>query len=580
VNVWTILGTKATSDEREIKRAYARKLKVTRPEDDPQAFQELRDAYETALRMAQHASSLDQDEEEEEVQDAVDASLPEYTPAWQPEAATPDDDTPIYTAAYESDPAIVQPQESPISEARQAWAAFLPTAFVQTRARLDALASSGALINLEVREHFELCAVQYCASEGCPEDFRAALADYFDWAHNPAFIAREMDEEAETALARLRAYRSYLHFSSLAGNDDAARILLADKVEHQWYTTTDGKLTRQLKTMIQHIRWEHSEMLQFKLNQQVFASWEQAVANKRYFRDTAFGSFIFGMVLWLAGVFTLLHFDKLENNGLGAFALAQTTAFGLVAWFVFKRSSDSSGAALAMLGWTGKLLHDVRYRPQWQFGWLGVYVFASLCTFIPNPSGGSMLAVSAMLVGSAIAATFANSAALTPFGLIVATVVGSTVGLYISYGPLGLYGVPACIAMGICTIQHFYRGGSDLLEWLAVRVERILPLRAAWLVGAAAFICFAGQAQAAPMVYAAAGWAWMVAGMILSRPSVPHAIGILGAFALKPVIANMLATQSLFNTEPISMEVIAMLAIAIFMSVNMARANTNQHQFT
>lgn len=47
-----ILGLEPGADERAIKRAYARLLKVCRPDDDPQGFQQLRDAYETALEQA------------------------------------------------------------------------------------------------------------------------------------------------------------------------------------------------------------------------------------------------------------------------------------------------------------------------------------------------------------------------------------------------------------------------------------------------------------------------------------------------------------------------------------------------
>ncbi|MBK0011045.1 J domain-containing protein [Stenotrophomonas sp. S41] len=50
MNDWmTLLGLDAEADERTIKRAYARQLRVTRPEDDPVAFQRLHEAYQAAL---------------------------------------------------------------------------------------------------------------------------------------------------------------------------------------------------------------------------------------------------------------------------------------------------------------------------------------------------------------------------------------------------------------------------------------------------------------------------------------------------------------------------------------------------
>lgn len=46
---WKILDISPTNDLREIKRAYAKKLKVTRPDEKPNEFQELHWAYKTAL---------------------------------------------------------------------------------------------------------------------------------------------------------------------------------------------------------------------------------------------------------------------------------------------------------------------------------------------------------------------------------------------------------------------------------------------------------------------------------------------------------------------------------------------------
>lgn len=51
-SIWITLGLEPTNDEREVRRAYARRLKEVHPEDDPDGFKALREAYERALDMA------------------------------------------------------------------------------------------------------------------------------------------------------------------------------------------------------------------------------------------------------------------------------------------------------------------------------------------------------------------------------------------------------------------------------------------------------------------------------------------------------------------------------------------------
>lgn len=53
MNPWTVLGLKPGADRAEIRRAYARLLKTTNPEDDPEGFMRLREAHDAALNQLQ-----------------------------------------------------------------------------------------------------------------------------------------------------------------------------------------------------------------------------------------------------------------------------------------------------------------------------------------------------------------------------------------------------------------------------------------------------------------------------------------------------------------------------------------------
>lgn len=52
MNCWAILALEPGADRSDIKRAYARKLKVTRPDVDPEGFKQLHTAYKLALGSA------------------------------------------------------------------------------------------------------------------------------------------------------------------------------------------------------------------------------------------------------------------------------------------------------------------------------------------------------------------------------------------------------------------------------------------------------------------------------------------------------------------------------------------------
>lgn len=57
---WNVLGLPPDADSRTIKRTYAALLKKTRPDDDPEGFQRLREAYEAALTWSEDPQEADE----------------------------------------------------------------------------------------------------------------------------------------------------------------------------------------------------------------------------------------------------------------------------------------------------------------------------------------------------------------------------------------------------------------------------------------------------------------------------------------------------------------------------------------
>ncbi|AWB46318.1 hypothetical protein DCC85_20545 [Paenibacillus sp. CAA11] len=78
MSIWATLGIEPTNDSREIKRAYARKLKLFHPESDPAGYQRLREAYDEALQLAKRQAAIpdwdddDDNDYEEEWPDAIE----------------------------------------------------------------------------------------------------------------------------------------------------------------------------------------------------------------------------------------------------------------------------------------------------------------------------------------------------------------------------------------------------------------------------------------------------------------------------------------------------------------------------
>lgn len=89
MNAWQILKISKTTDVKEIKRAYARELKVTKPDENSKGFQALYEAYQFALKYAETGKSncalIESDDQSEgSVEQQMEG---EHKPADEPSAS-------------------------------------------------------------------------------------------------------------------------------------------------------------------------------------------------------------------------------------------------------------------------------------------------------------------------------------------------------------------------------------------------------------------------------------------------------------------------------------------------------------
>lgn len=91
MNCWAFLDLPDHADERTIRRRYAQLLRVHRPDEDPEAFQRLRDAYEQALDIARwRAEQAAEDDDEASLDAESPASGLHLQALWEPTGERPE----------------------------------------------------------------------------------------------------------------------------------------------------------------------------------------------------------------------------------------------------------------------------------------------------------------------------------------------------------------------------------------------------------------------------------------------------------------------------------------------------------
>lgn len=199
---WDVLGIESNADERAVRRAYARLLKQQRPDQDVEAFQRLRYAYESALQMASGAVAKGVAAAQSDASSAEAAVLIEPTR----EPATASATSRVTVNSSEVEATVHEPDA--FETAVQLWHNFIAQADdLESRRSLQDLFA--AVVNIPTRDELEWQALCHCLNEDTPVMLRMNLSAVLGWRDNSAHLRRRNAAIATLALNRVFADEDY-----------------------------------------------------------------------------------------------------------------------------------------------------------------------------------------------------------------------------------------------------------------------------------------------------------------------------------------------------------------------------------
>ncbi|MGV8927072.1 MAG: hypothetical protein ACOH2G_15525 [Ewingella sp.] len=199
MNIWSVLGIDPTDDLSEIKRAYARKLKTARPDQDPQGYQRLREAFEGVKQALFTADIYGSATDSENSQDVVcvEAVKPENTS---------------------------QLSKQNIPSQVDEIVTLLLTDTAAGFQRLYTFVSGGLLENIATHEMFShLLAEALCKREGVTYPLLKNVAAMLGWEINNVRPVGISDTQLQAIYAQIENTDAQLYWDSLADQSVATK---------------------------------------------------------------------------------------------------------------------------------------------------------------------------------------------------------------------------------------------------------------------------------------------------------------------------------------------------------------------
>ncbi|MEX3842342.1 hypothetical protein [Paraburkholderia sp. BR10882] len=380
---WSVLEIESDSDERAVRRAYARVLKQQRADENPEQFQALRGAYEHALMLARHTAQ------------AVTIAVVEADSAdrgGQPDGAegsSPDGETSRVGSGEAFDRPELPPPVGTLGvadEATRIWDAFAaePDNVTSRRAITELFAS---LVSIALRDEVEWRALLYCLRDDIPDDCRGDIAEALNWRESSGHLMQRNVFVARQALMKIFADDEYREL-------ERRFPLLVDLLEQPrpgmakaLFRLGDGARHRAMQALLFSLQTSFANARVLRFDSEQITFWERACANRTKWGRLVTMAPLLGVwcgMLFATGM-SVAHLD----GGHRAWSVHE---WAIVAVVVFLIMLVYGVAVFGSSPLPSRWKRFARENVGARYGWVVLWVMAA-CAAYADPRGGIVTAV-------------------------------------------------------------------------------------------------------------------------------------------------------------------------------------------
>ncbi|WP_175948141.1 hypothetical protein [Burkholderia pyrrocinia] len=473
---WSVLEIESDSDERAVRRAYARVLKQQRADEHPDQFQALRSAYEHALVLARLAAR-DVTSAAIETDGADSGRQPVGTEC----SSLPGDasrDSGSETPNRPELPPSVETLDA-AGEATRIWDTFAAEPDnVTSRRSITELFSS--VVSIALRDELEWCALLYCLRDDIPDDCRRDIAAVLNWRESSGHLMQRNFFVARQALTKVFADDEY---RELERRFPLSVDLLQKPhpgMAKALFLLTDSGRHRAMQTLLFSLQTSCANARILRFDSEQIAFWERACTRRTKWGRLCTMTPLLGIwcgVLFAKGI-SVAHLGGGHSAWRGR-EWAIVAAVALLTMLVYGIAGFGSSPLLSRWQRIARENSGARY------GWIALWLTAT-CVAYADERGGIVTAVA--LGSLSIASAWAVAVHGWPRlkGLLIVTVYAAGGFGFYSYF-VHVIGGPWQLPIAQGALYGMFSG--FVLDELRGIVARRKPVHrvavAAWLAGGA-----------------------------------------------------------------------------------------------